>query len=317
MLRLIAGFERPDAGRILIAGHDMTGKRPYERNVGLFFQHYALFPHMTVEQNVAYGLHHRRFPKPEIRGRVGEMLELVRLSKQATRRPGQLSGGQQQRVALARALATHPEVVLLDEPLSALDAKLRLELRAEIKSILRVVGSTTIIVTHDQEEAMGLAERVIIMHEGRLLQEGTPDQIYSSPSNRFVAEFVGRSNWFEGRLIEATSDHGFCKMITESGLTLTIPIPTSIKSNELIICVRPERIDFAGSDLQNAAVRRNVLRGEVLDSAILGPEIHIRVALSSGDVMTVVAQNRIGNQVRLGGLVTLTFDADQCIIFPK
>ena len=191
-LRLIAGFERPDTGRVLIAGNDVAGRRPYERNVGLLFQQYALFPHMTVEQNVAFGLRHRGFPKVDIHTRVGEMLELVELSGLAARRPGQLSGGQQQRVALARALAIQPQVVLLDEPLSALDAKLRQELRIELKNILRAVGSTAIIVTHDQEEAMSLAERIIVMHRGRILQEGTPEEIRKDPT--VIDAYLGGSS---------------------------------------------------------------------------------------------------------------------------
>jgi spermidine/putrescine ABC transporter ATP-binding subunit len=317
MLRLIAGFEQPDAGRVLIAGQDVAGKRPYERSVGVFFQHYALFPHMTVEQNVAYGLRHRGYPKTQIRKRVGEMLELVKLTAEASRRPGQLSGGQQQRVALARALATEPEVVLLDEPLSALDAKLRQELRIEVRNILRVVGSTAIIVTHDQEEAMGLTERIIIMHEGRILQEGTPDNIYSRPSSRYVAEFVGHSNWFEGRFTDKKVTHqAFSQIVTQSGLEITIRNLKSIQSDEVLVCVRPERIELIESEDQ-VVVGENVMRGQILDSTILGPDLNLRVRLLSGDIVNIVAQNRVGKRFTVGEAVTMAFHADQCIVLPN
>jgi len=199
-LRLIAGFETPESGSILIFGKDVKGTRPYERNVGLLFQDYALFPHMTVEENIRFGMHHRKMEKKLIPKRMSEMLDLVNLNGLQKRRPGQLSGGQQQRVALARALAIRPEVMLLDEPLSALDAKLRQELRVELKAILSAVNTTTIVVTHDQVEAMSLAERVIVMNRGKIIQQGTPTEIYANPQNKFVAEFIGRSNWFRGRL---------------------------------------------------------------------------------------------------------------------
>ena len=191
-LRMISGFEEPNGGSIFIAGQDMKGKRPYERNVGLLFQDYALFPHMSVVQNVGYGLKNRGYEKSRIPARIREMLELVKLVGFEDRRPAQLSGGQQQRVALARALAVSPEVVLLDEPLSALDAKLRQELRVELKEILSAVGATTIVVTHDQEEAMSLGDSVIVMSEGRIMQRGRPTEIYADPKTR-VRRRVHRS----------------------------------------------------------------------------------------------------------------------------
>ena len=200
ILRMIAGFESPNQGSVLIGGRDMAGLKPYERNVGLLFQHYALFPHMSVAQNVAYGLRHRGHAVSDIPRRVAEMLDLVQLSGFSNRRPDQLSGGQQQRVALARALAIHPNLLLLDEPLSALDAKLRHELRVELKQVLAAVGSTAIVVTHDQEEAMSLGERVFVMSRGTIMQIGTPNDIYWRPTSRFVAEFMGRANWLRGRL---------------------------------------------------------------------------------------------------------------------
>jgi ABC-type spermidine/putrescine transport systems, ATPase components len=220
-LRLISGFEDPEEGVIEIAGESMVGKRPYERNVGLLFQHYALFPHMTVAENVGYGLKHRRWPKAEIGDRIAEMLRLVQLQGFDGRRPGQMSGGQQQRVALARVLATGPKLVLLDEPLSALDAKLREELRLELKQILTSVGSTTIVVTHDQDEAMSLADRIIIMNRGRIEQQGTPDEIYMRPRTAFVAAFIGRTNWFHGS-IEGEPGSAFARLMTDAGTSLAV-----------------------------------------------------------------------------------------------
>ena len=315
-LRLIAGFEQPDTGRVLIAGNDMAGRRPYERNVGLLFQHYALFPHMTVEQNVAYGLRHRGFAKADIRSRLREMLELVKLSDLAARRPGQLSGGQQQRVALARALATQPQVILLDEPLSALDAKLRQELRIELKDILRAVGSTAIIVTHDQEEAMSLAERIIVMHNGRILQEGTPEEIYSRPGSRFVAEFVGRSNWFSGRVC-GNGGAGLCRVVTDTGLALDVPRPPSPGEDELHVCIRPECVDIVSTATQKSAQGENVLPGTVLDVSHLGADLNFRIRLASGDLLTAIAHNRRQESPSEGQAVTARFRAEDCIVLPR
>ena len=226
-LRMIAGFEEPNQGSIHIAGVDMKGKRPYERNVGLLFQNYALFPHMTVQRNVAYGLKQRGYEKKKIPARVTEMLELVKLTDFANRRPGQLSGGQQQRVALARALATSPEVVLLDEPLSALDAKLRVELRVELREILNSINATTIVVTHDQEEAMSLGDIVTVMEKGKIMQEGPPTEIYADPKTRFVAEFIGRSNWFTGTLGSSVAS-GIREFETTIGFKAMVPEPDQI-----------------------------------------------------------------------------------------
>ena len=317
-LRLIAGFEAPDSGRISIAGQDMQGKRPYERNVGLLFQDYALFPHMTVEQNVAYGLRHRGFERSAIPRRTGEMLELVKLSGLEKRRPAHLSGGQQQRVALARALATEPEVMLLDEPLSALDAKLRQELRVELKEILNAVGSTTIVVTHDQEEAMSLAERVIVMDQGRIKQEGTPTEIYTHPANKFVAEFIGRSNWFSGRL-EAEVAPDLHRFALPDGLDLLVPAPSDLSAAAYEVCVRPERITVepatSTADPQ-ADVPMNVLHGVVADSAFLGADLHMFIELPREHRIAVIKKN-LGERVESSGeRVRVRFAPADCIIVP-
>ena len=315
-LRVIAGFETPDSGSVLITGEDMVGKRPYERNVGLLFQDYALFPHMTVEQNVSYGMRHRGFDKREIPQRTADKLELVKLTGLEDRRPSQLSGGQQQRVALARALATEPEVMLLDEPLSALDAKLRQELRIELKEILTTVGSTTIVVTHDQEEAMSLAEHVIVMDEGKIMQQGPPTEIYARPENKFVAEFIGRSNWFTGRLGAETAA-GVHEFVTGNGLTFLVPAPRESGAPSYEVCVRPERIGIHRTGQPaptNDAV--NVMRGAVFDVAHLGADVHLVIDLESGQRISAIEKNMGQPLERTGEKLTLSFGAADCIIVP-
>jgi len=317
-LRLIAGFEKLDAGRIRISDEDMHGRRPYERNVGLLFQDYALFPHMTVEQNVGYGLRHRGFPRDEIPRRVAEMLELVKLSGLEQRRPAHLSGGQQQRVALARALATQPEVMLLDEPLSALDAKLRQELRVELKEILNAVGSTTIVVTHDQEEAMSLAEEVIVMDHGHIEQRGRPVEIYARPASKFVAEFIGRSNWFEGRLGDGAGS-GVCTFRCKEGFELIIPEPDRSDSGGYEVCVRPERVALesapSGSG-EGASGAVNAIPGEVLDVAWLGADVHLFVRIAGGRRIAVVEKNVGQTNRHAGERVRLRFAPADCIVVP-
>src|SRR5688500_15427266 len=204
-LRMVAGFEIPTAGAIKIDGRDITGLRPNQRNVGMVFQSYALFPNMTVADNVAFGLKIARKPASEIRSRVEEMLKLIKLPQLGERYPYQLSGGQQQRVALARALAHKPKVLLLDEPLSALDAKIRVSLREEIRALQRTLGITTIFVTHDQEEALSMSDRVVVMNEGRAEQVGTPFEVYNQPTTRFVANFVGTLSVLKGKVLDAAS----------------------------------------------------------------------------------------------------------------
>ena len=306
ILRVIAGFETADVGSLRIAGADVAGKRPYERNIGLLFQHYALFPHMNVAANVAYGLRHRGHPRRDIPGRVAEMLNLVKLPEHGDRYPHQLSGGQQQRVALARALANRPGVVLLDEPLSALDAKLRQELRAELKEVLAAVGSTAIVVTHDQEEAMSLGERVFIMSRGRIVQHGTPDEIYARPTSRFVAEFMGRSNWFSGRLSESLfrTECGFDFAIASCG-------PSGITAHDL--CIRPESLELLPeSELSGP----NRMPGRIVDVALLGAVRQLVVALASGKRLLIVQPNRPGPAYALGDAVVVRAPADVCVLVP-
>lgn len=313
-LRLIAGFEEPDKGSIEISGVSMVGKRPYERNVGLLFQHYALFPHMTVKENIAYGLKHRGWPKAQIADRVAAMLRLVQLEGFADRRPGQMSGGQQQRVALARVLATEPKLVLLDEPLSALDAKLREDLRAELKQILAAVGSTTIVVTHDQDEAMSLADRIIVMNRGRIEQQGTPDEIYSRPATQFVATFIGRTNWLHGT-ISFAKPGSYAQVVTKDGMVLTVSNPGIAGDTGVSICVRPERITLAKAGDATLGSSANQLPGDVTDMINMGPEFHYSVDCAAGHLM-VIEPNRGGTRFGRGDKVVVGFGAEDCVVLP-
>ena len=310
-LRIIAGFVSPEEGEVRIGGEDMRGVRPYERNIGLVFQDYALFPHMTVAQNIAYGLRHRGYPRARMPARIAEMLALVRLAGFAERRPQQLSGGQQQRVALARALATSPEVVLLDEPLSALDAKLRDELRGELKEILRAVGSTTVFVTHDQEEAMSLADRIIVMERGRIAQEGPPAAIYGAPRTRFVAAFIGRSNWFAGTLDGAAAP-GVRRFTTGEGLHLTVADREGRPAGRWSLCVRPERLR-----LKHAAADptwENELLATVVDVTYLGAEVRYLVALASGGVLSVIEKHQDQPLLAPGSACVIGFSAGDALL---
>ena len=310
-LRMIAGFEEPTEGDILIAGQSMLGKRPYERNVGLLFQDYALFPHLNVEQNIAYGLKRRRYARSEIGNRVSEMLNLVQLSGFENRRPLQLSGGQQQRVALARALATSPEVVLLDEPLSALDAKLRQELRIELKQILSTVDATTIIVTHDQEEAMSLGDTLVVMSEGRIAQIGAPTEVYRNPRTKFVAEFIGRSNWLSGKLGQPNGE-GLCEFTLAGNLSISVPDP-EIHAESYEVCIRPERIR-TNSNFGHQAGCINQLRGAVRNVAHLGADIHLVAELDNGCMVTVSEQFTGQALDHCGNTISLAFRPSDCIV---
>ena len=309
ILRLIAGFDQPDAGEVVIGGRVMGGLKPYERNVGLLFQHYALFPHLSVAGNVAYGLRHRGYPAKDIPARVAEMLRLVRLPEFGDRRPDQLSGGQQQRVALARALATHPSLLLLDEPLSALDAKLRHELRAELKQVLAAVGSTAIVVTHDQEEAMSLGERVFVMSRGTLRQIGSPNEVYWRPASRFVADFMGRANWIAGH-VQAGDGGG--QFRAASGWTVPVADMRSL-TGEAQLCLRPESIELVR---QEAGSPAGMGSGRILDIVPLGPIRQLTIELVGGDRLVVAEPNRADRSFATGEAVVLSVPPEACLLFP-
>ena len=270
LLRLVAGFGVPEAGRILIGGRDATREPPWARNVGLVFQNYALWPHMTVAQNVAFGLERRRGPRAERERRVKAALDLVGLAQYLDRRPAQLSGGQQQRVAIARTLAIEPEVLLLDEPLSNLDAGLRAGVRAELVELQRRLGLTTILVTHDQEEANAAADRMAVLNEGRVLQTGTPTELYDRPANRFVAGFLGTANLIEGTVAEGR--------FHAPGLVLALPGDAA--PGPATLALRPQALTLAreGGDIP-ARVRRAEFLGGV-----------VRYTLEAGDGLLLVAE---------------------------
>jgi putative spermidine/putrescine transport system ATP-binding protein/putrescine transport system ATP-binding protein len=313
ILRMIAGFETPDNGSIFISGKDVVGTRPYERNVGIVFQDYALFPHMTVEQNIAYGLRRRGHPAAGRTDRVTSLLELVQLPGYANRKPHQLSGGQQQRVALARALAVNPDVVLLDEPLSALDAKLRQELRVELKEVLRKVGAAVIVVTHDQEEALSLGSSVIVMNKGRIEQVASPSDIYARPTNRFVAEFVGRSNWFRGTF-DDSGVRDNARFSTDDGLSFAVVLTQGRGTGICDVCIRPERIRIVRDNSQTADNNRIV--GTVLEASYLGPDLSVLASTPSGRRIHVVEKN-LGQAVPAhGSPIVLAFDPIDCIVIP-
>jgi putative spermidine/putrescine transport system ATP-binding protein len=251
LLRAIAGFIRPTSGRILVDGASVNDEPANHRNVGIVFQNYALFPHLTVFENVAYGLRARRTPGAQVRSRVTEMLELVKMGAFAMRLPGQLSGGQQQRIALARALAIEPRIVLLDEPFSALDKNLRLDMQIEIKGLLKTYGLTSIIVTHDQEEALSMADRIVVLNCGRVEQIDTPERLYDQPANVFVNRFVGHSNMLRGRVECAAS--GSLSVRLETGVALKVHAAEGLAAgSDVILSVRPENVSIVEANAAGA-----------------------------------------------------------------
>ena len=270
-LNLIAGFVPPSAGRVLIDGQDVTGRPAHQRGLGVVFQSYALFPHLSVFENVAFGLRERRVARPEIDRRVGAALGLVRLDTRADHRPAQLSGGMQQRVALARALVYEPRVLLLDEPLAALDRKLREEMRAELREIQRSVGITTIFVTHDQAEALGLSDRIAVMQGGRIAQLGPPREIYERPATRFVADFIGASTVVRGRAVAADR----LELPGGPRLLVRVGAPFGV-GEEIELTIRPERIRLA------AAAGDNVVEGRVVGVVYQGLQTEVTVDLAGG-----------------------------------
>jgi putrescine transport system ATP-binding protein len=288
LLRMLAGFERPTSGRIFIDGVDMTTIPPYERPVNMMFQSYAVFPHMTVEQNVAFGLKQEGLPRAEIAKRVGDMLELVRLGQFARRKPHQLSGGQRQRVALARALVKKPKLLLLDEPLAALDKKLREHTQFELINIQETLGVTFVVVTHDQEEAMTLSTRVGLMNHGEIVQVGTPSEMYEYPNSRFVAEFIGSVNTFEGKLIE---DEPSFVRIESAELDSTIFVDHGVSSAPgatVWAAIRPEKIQISR---EQPAGTDNWGGGIVRDIAYMGDVSIYLIKLDSGKVVRVTQPN--------------------------
>jgi putative spermidine/putrescine transport system ATP-binding protein len=276
-LRLISGFADADEGSVHIGGRDVTREPPYRRNLGVVFQNYALFPHLTVFENVAFGLRRRRIDKADLAARVRRALALVKLDDFEQRLPRQLSGGQQQRVAIARALVIEPDVLLLDEPLSNLDAKLRLDVRQEIRRLQKALKITTIMVTHDQDEAMSMGDRLVVMNRGRIEQIGSPQQLYGAPRSLFVASFIGRGNFLPGRI---APDRPVFR--TESGLEIAC---TGARSSGTTLMIRPEAVEL-GATITGGV---NVFEGEVREAVYLGAASEILVRLQSGDTLQATA----------------------------
>ena len=289
LLRMLAGFAHPTSGRILIDGADMGAVPPHERPVNMMFQSYALFPHMTVESNVGYGLRRLKLDAATRRQRVQEALDMVQLGALGKRKPHQLSGGQRQRVALARALIRRPKVLLLDEPLSALDKKLREQTQFELMDLQYKLGITFIVVTHDQDEAMALASRIAVMDKGQVVQVGTPAQIYEFPRSRFVADFVGTTNFFEGTV--SACETGLVRVqCAEAGGELLVDDAGQVSVGQRVwVALRPEKVRLGKEP--SSAVRTNQLRGTVWELGYLGNRSTYRVKTASGKLVTVFAQN--------------------------
>jgi putrescine transport system ATP-binding protein len=292
LLRMLAGFERPSAGAIYIDGVDMSAIPPYERPVNMMFQSYALFPHMSVEKNVAFGLEQEGLAREAVRRQVAEILDIVKMGGFGTRKPHQLSGGQRQRVALARALVKRPKLLLLDEPLAALDKKLREHTQFELLNIQQRLGVTFIVVTHDQEEAMTLGQRLGVMNHGRIAQVGTPSDIYESPATRFVADFIGSVNMFEGQVSEQGSD--FVRIdSSELGGAVRAERPViCARGSTVWAAIRPEKINIARQPLAaTGAAIENVARGTVREIAYMGDMSIYLVQIASGKMLRVTLPN--------------------------
>ena len=282
-MRMIAGFDDPDSGQILLRGSDVVGTPPNKREVNMCFQHYALFPHMNVEDNIAYGLKLRKVAKDERRQRVGEMLEIVRLEGFEKRRPSQLSGGQQQRVALARALINRPAALLLDEPLGALDVKLRKQMQLELKRIQLELGTTFVYVTHDQEEALSMSDRIAVMNLGVVEQFGSPREIYEHPETPFVADFVGVLNAMDLRVDELRGDDAIMRVSDRERVVVPVGRSGATTGSTLLVAVRPERVSVGPRDGANAPTEGSVLTGTVAQIVYLGTLTQFHVETTTGN----------------------------------
>jgi len=310
-LRMIAGFTAPTSGTIVVGGNVVNSLPPYKRNVGIVFQNYALFPHLTIFDNVAFGLKIKKLPKAEIIKRVGKALELVKLSGLEQRLPRELSGGQQQRVALARALVTEPTVLLLDEPLSNLDAKLRTEMQIEIKRIQKETGITTILVTHDQEEAMSLADRIVVMKDGMIQQEGIPREVFERPANPFVADFMGVSNFFDGKVLNVDPKTNEAKVKVEEQLITAFIGQSDVKpGDEVTLAIRPEHIE-----VNSSSSVCNIWEGLVYGLSYKGSvtRLVVKSAFESNLNIDVYDSKGISN----GDTIKICLPPEKLIIFKK
>ena len=304
-LRIIAGFETPTSGKVLLDGQDVTELPPYKRNVNTVFQNYALFPHMNIFDNVAFGLVEKKTDKKVIAEKVNQMLEMVQLGKMGSRKPSQLSGGQKQRVAIARALANDPKVLLLDEPLGALDMKLRKRMQLELKALQKSLGITFIYVTHDQEEALTMSDRIVVMNKGKFEQIGTAREIYEHPKTKFVADFIGESNIFESGVVE--NKDGIVKLVMENG-HVQANGKDFIKDEIVYICVRPENVHISTTPAENIT-----LKGYVTDQIFVGNAVKTVVSLPNGDQVKV-NMHPLAKPIEIGTLVNVFWDEDKAVV---
>jgi putative spermidine/putrescine transport system ATP-binding protein len=312
-LRCIAGFTEPSSGDIRVQGRSVLATPPHRRDFGLVFQNYALFPHLSVFENIAFGLRLRRRPSAELKLRVAEALDLVGLSGLEKRFPGEISGGQQQRVALARSLVLRPKLLLLDEPLSNLDAKLRVQMRTEIRALQRRLAIATIYVTHDQTEALALSDRIAVMNRGVVCQIASPREVYDTPLTSFVADFIGSSNLLHGHASPARDGCG--SVVTVNGLTLRSDEPTPPATPggaEVIVLIRPERIRVGNGGAQHAVVgvSPNIIHARVTDVVYLGEELQLRLEVDGVTTLTVTTESTLSREPRVGDAVDLT-------VFPR
>jgi putrescine transport system ATP-binding protein len=317
LLRLLAGFERPSAGRILLDGEDLSHTPPHRRPVNMMFQSYALFPHFTVERNIAFGLKQEGMPKNDIARRVAELLALVRLESYADRKPDQLSGGERQRVALARSLAKRPRVLLLDEPMAALDKKLRQETQFELMELQARLGTTFLIVTHDQDEAMTVADRIAVMERGQIVQVGPPVEIYERPNSRYVADFIGEVNIIEGRLVSTTPERTLIDTDTGRRLATTPGVELAAGATTWV-ALRPEKLRITTEPPHQAP--ENLFVGTVGEIGYLGNMSIYKVRLDTGHVWKAAVANTTRHADRavvIGERVWVSFDCDAAIVLTR
>ncbi len=321
LMRMLAGFEEPTQGRILLQGKDISGVPPYKRPTNMMFQSYALFPHMTVEKNIAFGLEQDNISKADIRTRVEEMLRLVKLTEFAKRKPSQLSGGQRQRVALARSLAKRPKVLLLDEPLGALDKKLREETQFELMDLQQTLGLTFLIVTHDQEEAMTVSDRIAVMDKGIIVQVATPAEIYEAPNSRYVADFIGDINIFEAEIKEKAASAGKPEtvMLDCEGLPVAVEQDCAAAvGSKVAFAIRPEKVRISLDPPVEQSI--NVGHGEVWDIGYLGDFSVFIVKLDDGRVMRAAQANvsrLVDRPITFGDMVWLSWKADSGLVLTR
>jgi putrescine transport system ATP-binding protein len=318
LLRMLAGFEKPSSGAISLGGVDIATFPPYRRPINMMFQSYALFPHLTVWDNIAFGLKREGMPAPQIQARVGEMLSLVQLGEFAKRKPDQLSGGQQQRVALARSLAKKPQLLLLDEPLGALDRKLRERTQFELVNIIEEVGVTCVMVTHDQEEAMTMASRIAVMSHGKVVQVGTPKEIYEMPRSRFVADFIGNINIFDGRISDCRD--GQLNVQTDVGMIQVTNAAPQQAGTAVAVAIRPEKINVSRTQLSTTA---NLFSGTVREIGYLGSYTSFIVEIAGGKMLRVNTINHVHEtgparaDITWGDSVFVGWDASASIVLTQ